>query len=343
MLTGYLFQDISILNLPYFMAKKVRPTNYQAPTDPPQETASDPEKDLGFGTAISRNAKRLINPDGSLNIIRRGVGLSDIHPYHYLIGISWGRFWLIVGGFLFLFNLLFASIFVAIGIKQLSGLEVEEGVIGQLAYAFYFSVQTFTTVGYGAISPIGHAASFVASVEAAFGLIGFAFTTGILYGRFSRPTARIFFSEKALIAPYRGGQGLMFRIVNGRNNQLIELEVKVMLTWFKHATDTSRTYEQMKLERSRVSLFPLSWTIVHPIDEESPFYQKSPEQLAICNPEIMITIKGYDDTFAQEVHARSSYKAEDMVWNAKFEPMFFTDEEGDTILQLDKLSAYREV
>lgn len=327
------------------MAKKVPKSKKNASASQEQQAiSSDIEKDLGFGTAISRNAKRLINPDGSMNVIRRGGGLRDIHPYHYLIGISWGRFWLIVFGFMFLFNMLFAALYVLVGTEQLNGLIEDESLLGQFAQAFYFSVQTFTTVGYGAISPEGHSASFIASIEAAFGLIGFAFATGILYGRFARPTARILFSDKALIAPYRDGiKGFMFRIVNGRDNQLIELEVKVMLTWFKHATDTSRTYEPMKLERNRVALFPLSWTIVHPIDKDSPFHQLSEEEFAHCNPEILITIKGYDDTFAQDVHARSSYKAEDLVWGAKFKKMFYTDEDGETILQLDKLGEFKRM
>lgn len=321
------------------MAQKVQDTSPQ-----PQSSNQDPvEKDLGFGNAISERANRLINSDGSMNVKRVGTHWRDFHLYNYLIGLSWRNFWLILAAFLILLNLFFAGLYMLVGIEQLSGLP-EGKTTSDFGFAFYFSVQTFTTVGYGALSPTGHAASLIASIEAMMGLIGFAFATGLLYGRFARPTARILFSEEALIAPYKDGMnGLMFRIVNGRQNQLIEMNVKVIMSWFPpNSEQMKREFAFLELERSFVSLFPLSWTIVHPIDDNSPLRHYTNERLRRCNPEFLITIKAFDDSFAQEVHARGSYKSSEVVWGGKFEPMFYVNEDGETVLEMDKLSNWRE-
>lgn len=308
-----------------------------------EESQTQADQDLGFGNAISSRANRLINADGSINVKRVGTSWRDIHLYNYLIRLSWRKFWIILAAFLIILNLLFASIYVLIGVDQLNGIP-PGGLLSDFGYAFYFSVQTFTTVGYGGLSPSGHGASLVASIEAMMGLTGFAFATGLLYGRFSRPTARILFSEQALIAPYREGiNGFMFRIVNGRTNQLIEVSVKVIMSWFPPGDNGGkREFIQLDLERSYVSLFPLSWTIVHPIDENSPLANYSQEQLRACNSEFLITLKAYDDSFAQEVHARDSYKGNECVWGGKFEPMFYVNNEGETVLEVDKLSNWRE-
>jgi inward rectifier potassium channel len=308
-----------------------------------QADEQDPDTDLGFGVAIGSRAKRLINPNGTFNVKRVGTSWRQLHLYHYLIGISWIQFWLILVGFYLLLNALFAGIYLLIGVSQISGVP-PGSMLSDFAYAFYFSVQTFTTVGYGSFSPMSHPTSIVASFEAMMGLIGFAFATGLLYGRFARPTAKILFSENILVAPYREGlNGLMFRITNGRKNQLIELDVKVILSWFNNPEEQrKRSFVQLELERDHVSLFPLSWTIVHPIDEDSPLQRYSPEELARSSPEFMILIKGYDDTFAQEVHARMSYKNAELIWAAKFEPMFYVDDEGETVLEVDKLNTWRK-
>jgi len=312
---------------------------------PEPDSSSEPliDKDLGFGNAISDRATRLINPDGSMNVKRVGTNWRDFHLYNYLIRLRWRDFWVILAAFLILLNVFFAGIYMLVGIEQLNGLPTGNP-FSDFGFAFYFSVQTFTTVGYGALSPVGHTASIIASIEAMMGLIGFAFATGLLYGRFARPTTRIHFSEKALIAPYRDGlNGFMFRIVNGRQNQLIEVSVKVIMSWFPPGEHQGkREFAVLDLERSFVSLFPLSWTIVHPIDEKSPLSKYSWQKLQTCNPEFMITIRAYDDSFAQEVHARGSFKGDECVWGAKFEPMFYVNSEGETVLELDKLSNWRE-
>lgn len=311
--------------------------------EPESSTESFADKDLGFGSAISDRATRLINSDGTMNVKRIGTDWRDFHLYNYLIRLKWRDFWMILAAFLILLNIFFAGIYTLVGVEQLNNIP-SGSIFSDFGFAFYFSVQTFTTVGYGALSPVGHTASLIASVEAMMGLIGFAFATGLLYGRFSRPTTRILFSEQALIAPYRDGlNGFMFRIVNGRQNQLIEVSVKVFMSWFPLGEHTGkREFTVLKLERSFVSLFPLSWTIVHPIDDKSPLSKYSWQKLQECNPEFMITIKAYDDSFAQEVHARGSFKGDECIWGGKFDPMFYVNTEGETVLELEKLSNWRE-
>jgi inward rectifier potassium channel len=202
--------------------------------------------------------------------------------------------------------------------------------------AYFFSIQTFTTVGYGGIVPDGFSANLVASFEALVGLLSFALATGLLYGRFSRPSARILFSRNAVIAPYKDIKALMFRVANLRNNDLIEVEAN-LLTVFADPVNHNRKYYGMKLERKSVYFFPLSWTIVHPIDEDSPFYNKSAKELKELQTEVLVQFKAFDDTFSQTVHTRFSYIVDEIIWNAKFKPAFEPDEKGEIIFDLDRI------
>jgi inward rectifier potassium channel len=163
--------------------------------------------------------------------------------------------------------------------------------------------------------------------------------TGLLYGRFSRPSARIRFSDNMLIAPYQDGISLQFRVANGRSNTLMDLEARMLLMTVERVDGVlQRKYAALDLERKSVYFFPLTWTIVHPIDENSPFYKKTAEDLARVEAEVLILIKGFDDTFSQVVHARYSYRHEDIVWGAKFVPAFSIDTSGDMVLEVDRVS-----
>ncbi|MEL6852004.1 MAG: ion channel [Bacteroidota bacterium] len=300
--------------------------------------------DLGFGTKIGPKTQRLINTDGSFNVRKTGGGIGAIHPYQYMITIPWWQVFVIILTTYTLINLVFACLYMGIGIERLSDVPPPSGsemqdFLNQLGHAFYFSAQTFTTVGYGTISPIGNVASLLASFEALLGLMGFALVTGVLFGRFSKPTAKIRFSDHSIIAPYRGINSYQFRIVNRRQNQLIELEAQLVMTWFEWIDGQEKQqFFRLPLERDKVALFPLTWTIVHPIDEESPLYQVTKEELEEMNAEFLIIIKSYDDTFAQTVHSRMSYKAEDVVWGAKYVKAFYPDENGQTVVEVDKIS-----
>ena len=192
--------------------------------------------------------------------------------------------------------------------------------------------------------PRGIAANLAATMEALVGLLGFAVITGLLVARVARPSARIQFSGNALVAPYQNGSALMFRIANERSNNLMELEAKVLLMQVTGtAGNLERKFDLLTLERPSVLLFPLTWTVVHPIDESSPLFGKSAEDLKALQAEILILVKGFDETFSQVVHTRFSYRADEIVWGAKFLPAFRVEPSGDILLELDKVGEFRNV
>lgn len=303
-------------------------------------------EDPGLGEKYQeRNASRLINKDGSFNVRKSGNGWSTRNTYQHLINMSWGWFFcLIISTYLFI-NLLFALGYVAIGMESLNGIPATVHFWQDLSHAFYFSCQTFTTVGYGAISPITQAASWLSSIESMSGLLYFALATGLLWGRFSRPQSRLMYSENMVVAPYREEDwAFMFRVANERSNVLMEMEATLMLTWVEQ-TDTGlkRQYFNLDLERNSIYFFPLNWTIVHPIDESSPLHGKSREDLNRLQTEFLILIKGFDDTFSQTVHSRFSYICDEIVWGARFVPAFKPNDRGQMELDFQKLHEYEKL
>ena len=293
----------------------------------------DEPKDLGFGSVVAKESRqRLLNRDGSFNVQRTGLPFwSSLSPYHFLLTVSWGKFLgLMTLGFVLL-NAIFALGYLACGEGALSGVTTAHGD-NAFWQAFFFSVHTFATIGYGNISPSGMAANLIVVVESLAGLLATALITGLIFARFSRPTAKILFSEKAVIAPYKNITAFMFRMTNGRKNQLVGMEMKVNLSLYSEGiSPTNRRFHELKLERHRVEFFPLSWTIVHPIDEQSPLYGYTPERLKNDAPEFFIMLTGLDDSVSQFVHARTSYQHEEIVWNAKFTNIYEPMNDGDPI------------
>ncbi len=294
-------------------------------------------RDLGFGAVVARESRqRLLNRDGSFNVARKGLRLgSSLSPYHTLLTTSWTRFIGILVVSYLLLNALFAGAFVACGPDALQG-PYPVGYAGAgFARAFFFSVETFSTIGYGNIGPASMAANLVVTVEALVGLLWLALATGLLFARFSRPTAKILFSRTAVIAPYRGITGFEFRIANARSSQLIEVEATVMLARFEDDGARSvRRFYPLTLERRYVAFFPLSWTIVHPIDEASPLQGLTREDLRRVDAEFLVLLTGIEETFAQKVHARSSYRWDEVVWGAKFADILHHPK-GDEAITLD--------
>jgi inward rectifier potassium channel len=217
-------------------------------------------------------------------------------------------------------NAVFAFAYLACGPAALEGPEdYGAGALGHFLKAFFFSVQTLATIGYGRISPMGVAANMIVAVESVVGLVTFALITGIAFARFSRPSPRVRFSEKALIAPYQGVSAFMFRLANARQSELFEVQAEVSVARFKLGTrQTERLFDSLALERPSISLFPLSWTIVHPIDESSPLYGLREEDLRESAPEFLVRLTAFDETSGQTVHIRSSYRWDEIVWGAKF-------------------------
>lgn len=284
------------------------------------------DRDLGFGSVVNRESRqRLLDRNGSFNVVRSGLGiLETLAPYHQLLTISWVGFLGLVGLLYLVLNLVFAVVYLACGPAALLGPGAEM-LGGRFSRAFFFSIQTFATIGYGQIGPNGFAANLVVTIEALVGLMYQALATGLLFARFARPSASILFSHRAVVAPYNNGHGLMFRIVNRRRrNEIMQLEAQVLLSAMERddGGGAVRRYWLLPLERNKVTFFPLSWTIVHPIDDASPLAGKTPEELARAEAEILVLLSGIDETFEQLVHARSSYRADEIVWNARFRSMF---------------------
>jgi len=294
------------------------------------------DNDLGFGTKITSEGTRLVNKDGSFNIERNGAHAWA--PYLWLVEMSWMKFFLIVSSFYFVTNALFALGFVFIGVDSIAGVD-SKGFFEDFGTSFFFSVQTFTTVGYGALSPSNVWADLLSSVVALVGLMTFALATGLFFSRFSKPRAQLLFSKIAIIAPYHGIQSFQFRIANKRNNNIIDAEAKVAMTWIEEINrEKKRRFASLPLERDMIALLPLNWTIVHPINEESPLYQLTSADLKRMQVEFIIQIKAYDETFAQQVNSNSSYTAGELLWHKKFESMYYPNQKT-TVLDLDKIDA----
>jgi inward rectifier potassium channel len=291
--------------------------------------------DPGLTTKFSGQLRRTINADGSFNVKRSGLKWRDSNPYLMLIDTTWPRFLLVVFTAFLTVNMIFASFYLMVGIEHLKGLESD---MGAFANAFFFSVHTMTTVGYGNVYPEGPWANAISSLEAATGLMVFAIATGLLYGRFSRPSARIVYSKNAIIAPYQDGTSLQFRVANARSNTLMNMEARVLLMTVDASDgELKRNFLDLPLERRHIYFFALTWTIVHPIDEASPLFGKSREDLEKLSGELLILIQGFDDTFSQVVHSRYSYRHDEIVWGAKFNPAFRFDTKGDMIVEVDRI------
>lgn len=289
-----------------------------APRRTAEEQARD--RDLGFGAVVSRQTRqRLVNRDGSLNVVRSGLGvLESIVPYHHLLTTTWPTFLGLVVALYFVVNLLFAVLFVLAGTDALVGSGAEM-LGGRFSQAFYFSVQTFATIGYGQIAPNGFVPNLLVTIEALVGLMYQALATGLLFARFSRPGVSIIFSDNAVVAPYNGGLALQFRVTNRRRTQVINLEAQVIFSWMvDDVRGRVRRYHPLPLERNRVTFFPLAWTVVHPIDEASPLTNATAASLRQSQSEVLILLSGTDETSGQTVYARSSYVADEIVWNARF-------------------------
>ncbi len=291
--------------------------------------------DPGLTEKFSAPVRRIINSDGSFNVRRRGGTWRDFHPYMSLINMRWPAFLATVFLAYLVANTIFAAGFYALGTDQLQGV-TDPTRFGRYLEAFFFSAHTLTTVGYGNIAPRGTGASVLSAFEAFTGVLGFAVATGLLYGRVSRPSARIGFSSQMLVAPYQDGSSLQFRVVNLRRNDLMELQATVTLMTIEPGRNAR--YQILRLERPQVTFFPLTWTVVHPIDADSPLDGLTAADLERVQAEVIVLLKGYDDTFSQTVLARHSYKHDELVWNRRFAPAFYVDTRGDLILDIGKVS-----
>ena len=304
-------------------------------------------EDIGLDRTAQEGRQRSINPDGSYNVERKtGRLFGNFNPYHWVITTSWTYYFFIVLGFFLFVNVLFATAYYFIGVEQLIGIPLTtENEFSVWLYCFFFSAQSFTTVGYGGIHPIGEVANFFAIIEAFIGLMTFALATGTLYGRFSRPVAKIKYSPNVLIAPFKGGHAMQFMVANSLKSSLVEVEVRVILSWVDKEAGQSavRKFQQVNLEIDKIAMFPTSWILNHPIDEESALFNKSLEDIQTMDFEVFVLLKGFDDIFSQTIYSRYSFMSKSFVWGGKFKKPFYVNEQGRLVMDLRKVGEYDSV
>ena len=306
-------------------------------------TKAKTQENTGFGVNGADYGGRFVNKNGEPNLEKRGIGvLQRLSWYHTMLSMPRWKFLMIILSFYIIMNLVFASFYYFIGINHLDGLKTGSPWL-EFEEAFFFSAQTFTTVGYGRISPADALSGTIAAVEALIGLLSFAIATGLFYGRFSKPKAYLKFSHNAIIAPYKNITALMLRIAPFKNTSLTDAEAKLTLGIMQPEEDGSikNKFYPLNLELDRINALTLSWTIVHPITEESPLYNFTKDDYQNAIGEILVFVKAFDDMFSNTVLAKSSYTFKEVVVGAKFVPMYHRSDDGSrTILHLDKLNTF---
>ncbi|MHB0964013.1 MAG: ion channel [Gemmatimonadaceae bacterium] len=302
----------------------------------PTPRGPEEKEDLGFGAVVSTaSRKRLLNHDGTFNVRRVGLPWSEaVSLYHSALTLRWPAFfgWVVL---IYLgINVLFAVLFLVCGEAAIAGPDPST-MGGTFGRAFFFSVETFATIGYGNISPTGTPALILMTGEALVGVLAQALITGLFFARFARPTADINFSRRAVIAPFRDGKALMIRMANRRKNELMELKASLSFSFMDESGPVPlRRYRPLTLDRAEVTFFPLAWTIVHPITPASPLWGLDAAALLARDTEILLLLTGTDDTFATIVHARTSYKADEIDWDRRFNNIF-NPPGADGVMSLD--------
>lgn len=312
----------------------------------PQKQRSKNIDNTGFGANSNAQGGRLVNADGSMNLRKTGMPIwSRTSVYHSLLRMKRGHFFLAIMIFYTAVNIIFATIYFLVGVENLSGVDQSKSTFDEIMAAFFFSSQTLTTVGYGHVAPTGLVTNAIASTESLLGILAFAVVTGLIYGRFSRPKAYMLFSENMLIAPYKGGRALMLRLATYKNNHLTDVEGQLTISVQVNENGKMvNKFYALPLEISRINSLALNWTLVHHITEESPLFQFGEEELKTTKLELMVYLKAFDDHFSNTVQQRTSYTHHQLVYGARFLPMYERSEDGGyTVLELDKINAHERV
>jgi inward rectifier potassium channel len=248
-------------------------------------------------------------------VVAIGLDRSPFHDvYHQLLTMPWRRFFALV----FVGYLVVNAVFAAGYYAELDG--IENANPGSFADAFFFSVQTLATIGYGRMSPRTILVNVLVSAEALLGMLGLAVTTGLVYARFARPTARVLFSRGAVVAPYEGVPSLMFRMANARGTQIVEARLKLTLvrTEATREGEPVRRVHDLKLVRSEHNAFALTWTAIHPLDAASPLRGMDAAAMRATMSDLIASLTGIDEGLAQTIHARYGYGPDDITWGARF-------------------------
>ena len=292
-------------------------------------------KDPGFGYQGRQNAKNIINKDGSSNVVHVNKTRSLDDLYAFFIDISWLKFFLLILLVYTFINILFGLLYTLIGIEEIT--KSTGSFFNDFLNGFFFSAQTLTTVGYGGIAPHGITSNLIAAFEAMIGLLSFSFITGLLYGRFSKPKAAIKFSENIILREFKDKRAVMFRLMNSRKTVMIEPKIKVTLSITDEKTEEKKFYN-LSLERDAIMYLPTVWTIVHEIDEKSPLYNFSNQEILNLNAELFMLLQYHEESFAQNVYQIYSYDFDELKVDVKYKSSYTFDENGFTILDHGTLS-----
>lgn len=303
-------------------------------------TQQDKGDEFGFTNRYKEGVQRIISRSGDFNVIR--VGEKRL-LFHELLTMRWWKFILYIILFYTSANLFFAGLYLLIDYNGI-GMTADYEVHNRYLVALFFSAQTLTTVGYGSLYPLSSTVSAFAATEALVGLMGFAIVTGLMYGRFSKTPHSIRFSKDALIGPYKEGIGIMFRAANERNHYLTELEVKVTLAIvISENGKSTRKFFPLNIDNNRITYFPLNWTMVHNINEPSPLWGMTAQDIAESEIELLVMIKGFNETTSQDVYARYSYTQQEIRYGRKFKLPYHFRDDGATVFKLDKIDDSEEV
>ena len=300
--------------------------------------------DSGFSHIPRNEGTRLINKDGTSNVRKEGLSfLERFSMFHLLTTMNWIPFFLYLFLGFVLLNVFFGSVYLIIGIEGIGGIDNLE-VSSIFLKAFYFSTQALTTVGFGQLHPTTDWISIVAAIESFVGLLAFAMATGLLYGRFSRPKAKLIFSKNVLYSPFREGNALMLRLANPKESQIIDVKADVFFTYLDSSEgEKTRKFFTLPLEISKINMLATSWTLVHPLDKDSSIVDFTIEDYKKSDAEILIQIQGFDVTYNQMVNTRTSYKFSEFVWGAKFKRILGSSHAGVPTINLGELSSYDKV
>jgi inward rectifier potassium channel len=290
-------------------------------------------RDLGESRRLPGPRPSATRPDATATVVRLGLKrrfLADL--YHSLLHMRWRWIVPLIALVYVVVNSLFAIAYMACG----DG--IENARPGQFADAFFFSVQTLATIGYGKMVPRSPIANLLVAFEALIGMVGTAMATGLMFAKFSRPTARVIFSNVAVVTTRDGVPSLMFRMANERGNQIVEATLHVVFARTERTLEgeSVRRFYDLELSRSSTALFTLTWTAIHPIVETSPLFGRDVEQLRAARASIIVSLMGYDETFSQTVHARHSYEVDDIRWDVNFEDILLELPDGRRAIDYSK-------
>lgn len=292
-----------------------------------------------MGFKSKKKNYRLTSRLGRFNVMSVGASAPRwMDFYHYLMSLPWFLFFTFFITTYLAVNFVFAAYYFSLGHGALGGMKYANEWERALE-CFFFSVQTLATIGYGRISPENIPANIGVTIEAIFGILMMAIGTGLFFSRFSRPTAKIIFSDKAIITNLDGVPCLVYRLANSRMNQIAEARVHLEVVYDEVTKEgeSFRSFTPLKLERDFNPVFAISWTCIHPIDNTSFLFNKTEKDFRDLDISFITTVTGVDDIFSQSIYARYSYATEDILWNRRFADILGEDKDGTIVMDIGKI------